>query len=120
MKTPFYIVAFLLFANLGFADDKNQVVIVAAGDQQQTDRARDQNAGARRARKLADLQKWASDNILLADRDIQLRTALATKLYQEKGNRPFTAREWQVFDQNTKWAIILGCPQAIPAELLDR
>lgn len=64
------------------------------------------------------MQKWASDNILLTDREIQLRAALAAKFYAQKGNKPFTLAEWQVFDEVTKWCIILGCPQAIPAELL--
>lgn len=92
-----------------FAD--KPVVISAATDQ-------GQSPGDRRAQKLAELQKWASDNIMLAPREIQLRAAMAAKLYAQKGNRPFTISEWQVFDEVTKWCIILGCPQAIPAELL--
>lgn len=108
------IIAFLAAIPVGFAGEK-QVVIVAATDQQQS---AGESAADRKSNKLAALQKWASDNIMLAPREIQLRAALAAKLYQQKGNQPFTLSEWQVFDEVTKWCIILGCPQAIPNELL--
>lgn len=117
MKTISKIFALFLLVSTCFAGEK-PIVIVAATDQQTNQNQHSENPSDRQARKLAALQKWASDNLMLADREIQVRAALAAKLYAQKGNQPFTLSEWQVFDQETKWCIILGCPQAIPNELL--
>lgn len=113
MKTLRILCALVLIAIPCLAGEP-QVVVVAAADQQKAG----DTVAERRAQKLAALKQWASDNLMLAPREIQLRAAMAAKLYQEKGNKPFTLSEWQVFDEVTKWCIIVGCPQAIPVELL--
>jgi hypothetical protein len=91
----------------------------AANEKAKQDRLVAEKLETKRARKRAILQKWASDNLVLSDRETQLRAALAAKLYQEK-KAPFTLEEFQFCDQETKMAIILYVPEAIPARSLDQ
>jgi TP901 family phage tail tape measure protein len=62
----------------------------------------------------------ASKNLLMADRETQLRAALAATFAQSRGGRPFTAEELQFFDQKTKSAIQQTNPDLLPPEFQTR
>lgn len=59
----------------------------------------------------------ASKNLLLGDRETQLRAALAAKFSQAQGGKGFTADQFQFFDQKTKNAIRETNPELLPPEL---
>lgn len=58
----------------------------------------------------------ASKNLLYADRETQLRAALAARLIQQRGGRGFSADEFSFLDQKDKQAVEKTLPGALPAE----
>lgn len=62
----------------------------------------------------------ASKNLLMADRETQLRAALAAKLVQQRGGRGFNAQEFGFLDPKDKQAIERGVPSALPKEAQTR
>jgi TP901 family phage tail tape measure protein len=62
----------------------------------------------------------ASKNLLMADREIQLRAALAAKFAQGRGGRGFTAEEFGFFDTKTKQTIEKTNPDLLPPEFQTR
>jgi TP901 family phage tail tape measure protein len=58
----------------------------------------------------------ASKNLLMADRETQLRAALAAKLIEQRGGRAFNAAEFGFLDTKDKQAIEKGFPSGLPAE----
>lgn len=62
----------------------------------------------------------ASKNLLMADRETQLRAALAAKFAAARGGKGFSANEFQFFDPSTKQAIEKTNPDLLPPELKNR
>lgn len=58
----------------------------------------------------------ASKNLLYADRETQLRAALAARLIQQRGGKGFSADEFSFLDQKDKQAVEKTLPGALPAE----
>jgi monoamine oxidase len=91
----------------------------AEAQQQKNARAEQQRIDSRRAHKLAALRRWASQNLMVASREDQLRAAMGAKFFQQRGGKPLSAAEFQFLDDQTKIAIILYQPEMLPPELLD-
>jgi monoamine oxidase len=129
-RIPFSNLSPELRAQLGFDAEKlaafNAAQIAAAkarveaeAQQKKNARAEQQKTDARRARKLAALRRWASQNLMVASREDQLRAALGAKFFQQRGGKPLSAAEFQFLDNQSKIAIILYQPEMLPPELLD-
>lgn len=62
----------------------------------------------------------ASKNLLMADRETQLRAALAAKFASQRGGKGFSANEFQFFDPQTKQSIEKTNPELLPPEFKNR
>jgi hypothetical protein len=108
---------------IGSTNDPAVAAATRAAEQKKADEEIRKNLSpatdARRQAKLARLQKWASQNLMLASREDQLKAALAGKMFAERRNKPLTANEFQFLNDDSKFIIILYHPQMLPPELLD-
>lgn len=62
----------------------------------------------------------ASKNLIMADRESQLRAALAAKFAAERGGKGFSSNEFQFFDSQTKQSIEKTNPELLPPEFKNR
>jgi hypothetical protein len=121
-------VAFVPFANLpdtvrrqyGY-DPAKIAAAVAAREAEVAKQRREQQRKAEAKRRDAPrkeaLRRWASQNLLNASREDQLRAAMAAKFFEQRKARPLTAAEYQFLDQDSKIALILYFPELLPPEL---
>ena len=62
----------------------------------------------------------ASKNLIMGDRETQLRAALAAKFAAERGGKGFSANEFMFLDQKTKQGIERTNPELLPPELKNK
>jgi ribosomal protein L12E/L44/L45/RPP1/RPP2 len=85
--------------------------------QQKREQEKKAEAERRDAPRKAALRRWASQNLMIASREDQLRAAMAAKFFEQRKGRPLTAAEYSFLDQDSKIALILYFPELLPPEL---
>jgi hypothetical protein len=89
----------------------------AEAAKQKRDQEQKAEAERRDAPRKAALRRWASQNLMNASREDQLRAAMAAKFFEQRKGRPLSAAEYSFLDQDSKIALILYFPELLPPEL---